>query len=378
LKNKIIYLDYNATTPLDPAVASTIRQFLEANYGNPSSSHLIGQSARDFVKKARAQVAEMLGCLENEIIFTSGGTESNNLALIGAAMANKNRGNHIITTKIEHPAILEVCAFLERNGFSISYLDVDEVGRVDLENIEQALTPDTLLISVMHANNEVGTIQPLEEISEIAHRHNVLFHTDAAQSIGKIPVSVNDLGVDLLSLAGHKLYAQKGIGALYIKERTKIQKIIHGAGQEKNLRPGTENVISIAGLGTACALINKNLEEYSTHMRKIRDLLNMKLKKAFPRMMINGDPQGSIPNTLSASFPDKKSDLILKRMPGVAASAGAACHSNQVKISHVLQAMSIPSHIAMGTIRFSVGRFSTEEEIERALPQIITAVEKNT
>ena len=376
LKGKIIYLDYNATTPLDPAVALTMRQFLDGNYGNPSSSHPIGLSARAFVKKARCQVAEMLGCSEREITFTSGGTESNNLAIIGAALANQGRGNHIITTKIEHPAVLEVCAYLENKEFSVSYLDVDELGRIDPAKIERALTPSTILISVMHANNEVGTIQPLEEISKIAHRHNILLHTDAAQSIGKIPVSVDSLGVDLLSLAGHKLYAPKGIGTLYVKEGTKIQKIIYGASQENNLRPGTENVMSIAGLGTACELINENLEEYSKQMKKFRDLLARDLKKVFPWMVINGDLQWGIPNTLSASFPDKKSDLILERMPGVAASAGAASHSDEVKISHVLQAMRIPPRIAMGTIRFSVGRFSTEEEIERALPQILSAIEK--
>jgi cysteine desulfurase len=369
-----IYLDYNATTPLDPAVSKVMRPFLDENIGNPSSSHSFGVTARGSVDRARRQVAKLLECTEEEIIFMSGGTESNNLALIGTALANRNKGCHIITTQIEHPAILEAGVYLESIGFTVSYVGVDAQGRVDPSDIERSISKETILISVMHANNEVGTVQPIKEISKIAHSHNVIMHTDAAQSIGKIRVSINELNVDLLSIAGHKIYAPKGIGALFIREGTPIHKIIHGAGQECGLRPGTENVMAIAGLGIACELIVTNLPEYAHHMRKNRNFLEEELIKVFPEVVINGHPTYCLPNTLSTSFLDIPANLILESMQGVAASAGAACHSNDVKISHVLTAIGIPEHIAMGTIRFSVGRFNTNKEIEHAIPLIKKAV----
>ncbi len=370
MTEKPIYLDYNATTPIDPQVAEAMLPFLYGGFGNPSSSHAYGVEARLAVQQARRQIAGMLGCHAEEIIFTSGGSESNNLAIKGAALAQRSRGNHIITTAIEHPAVLEVCAYLEEQGFRVTYVEVDETGLVDPGALEQAITPQTILISVMHANNEVGTIQPIAEISQLAHSHNILLHTDAAQSIGKIPVRVDDLGVDLLSIAGHKLYAPKGIGALFIRTGTELKKIIHGAAHESNLRAGTENVLEIVGLGQACELISRNLDAYNAHMSEMRDLLESRIFEQFPWAKLNGQPQKRLPNTASISFRNIEANTILAELSGVAASAGAACHTDRVDVSHVLQAMRVPLDYAMGTIRFSVGRYTSTEEIERASAEI--------
>jgi cysteine desulfurase len=370
MTEKPIYLDYNATTPIDPKVAEAMLPFLYGSFGNPSSSHAYGVEAKLAVEQARRQAAGMLGCHAEEIVFTSGGSESNNMAIKGAAFAQRGRGNHIITTAVEHPAVLEVCAYLEEQGFRVSYIGVDETGLVDLEALERAITPQTILISVMHANNEVGTIQPITEISEIAHRHNILLHCDAAQSIGKIPARVDDLGVDLLSIAGHKLYAPKGIGALYIRTGTELKKIIHGASHESNLRAGTENVLEIVGLGQACELISQNLEAYSAHMSEMRDLLESRIFEQFPWAKLNGHAEKRLPNTSNISFKNIEANTILAELSGVAASAGAACHTDRVDVSHVLQAMHVPIEYAMGTIRFSVGRFTSSEEIERASEEI--------
>lgn len=374
MENQFIYLDYNATTPIAPQVAEAMLPYLYEKFGNPSSNHPFGKEARNAVEHARQQVAEMLGCGDEEIIFTSGGTESNNLALKGVAYANREKGNHIITTTIEHPAILEVCASLGMEGFRVSLVKVDGFGRIDPSLIQEAARPETILISVMHANNEVGTIQPIREIAKIAHSHDIWVHTDAAQSIGKIPVSVEDLGVDLLSLAGHKLYAPKGIGVLYIRRGTRLEKIIHGAAQENDLRAGTENVLEIVGLGKACELVANNLEDDAKHMRTMRDLLASEMKAVFPQVVINGHPEHCLPNTLSISFPDLAADQILASLQGVAASAGAACHARDVAVSHVLKALGIPEAIAMGTIRLSVGRYTTAEEIRRAVQAFQTAI----
>jgi cysteine sulfinate desulfinase/cysteine desulfurase-like protein len=300
MTEKPISLDSNATPPLAPTVAEAMLPFLYGSFGNPSSSHAYGVEAKLAVEQARRQAAGMLGCHAEEIVFTSGGSESNNMAIKGAAFAQRGRGNHIITTAVEHPAVLEVCAYLEEQGFRVSYIGVDETGLVDLEALERAITPQTILISVMHANNEVGTIQPITEISEIAHRHNILLHCDAAQSIGKIPARVDDLGVDLLSIAGHKLYAPKGIGALYIRTGTELKKIIHGASHESNLRAGTENVLEIVGLGQACELISRNLEAFSVHMSEMRDLLESRLFEQFPWAKLNGHAKSAC-QTLPAS-----------------------------------------------------------------------------
>jgi len=281
MPTKAIYLDYNATTPVDERVADAMLPYLYEHFGNPSSSHMFGIEAKKGVERARAQIANMLGCKVDEIIFTSGGSESNNQAIIGAALANREQGNHIITSSVEHPAVLEVCDYLRKIGFKVTILPVDGKGRVSPQDVERAITQRTILISIMHANNEVGTIEPIKEISKIAHSHNIFLHTDAAQSVGKIPVRVDDLGVDLLSIAGHKLYAPKGIGVLYIRTGIKIEKIIHGADHERNLRAGTENVLEIVGLGKACELVDKHLTNFAKNFSQRRDQLESEIKHEF-------------------------------------------------------------------------------------------------
>lgn len=369
-----IYLDYNATTPIDPRVAEAMLPFIYQHFGNPSSSHIFGVTARKGVEKARSQLAEMLQCQVDEVIFTSGGTESNNYAIKGVAGTYWHKGNHIITSSVEHPAVVEVCQYLEEQGYEVTYLPVDAFGLVDPQQVEEAITSQTILVSVMHANNEVGTIEPIAEIAEIAHRHGVLVHADCAQSVGKILVQVDKLGVDLLSIAGHKLYAPKGIGALYIRAGVKLEKLIHGANHERNWRAGTENVIEIVGLGEACELIDQNLSSYHAHMQKMRDRLESGLKENFRNIRINGHPEKRLPNTSSVSFKGLEADTILSELENVAASAGAACHSDRVEVSSVLEAMHVPLAYAMGTVRFSVGRYTTAEEIDQALEEITQVV----
>ena len=370
-----IYLDYNATTPIGPEVAEAMLPFVRQHFGNPSSSHALGTFAKQAIEEARSQVAAMLKCRDEEVIFTSGGTESNNYAIKGVAGAYRPQGNHIITSSIEHPAVIEVCRFLENPGWNnagcrVSYLPVNEFGMLDPAEVEAAVTPQTILVSIMHANNEVGTVEPIREIADIAHRHGALMHTDCAQSIGKIPVSVDDLGVDLLTVAGHKLYAPKGIGALYIRSGVKLEKLMHGATHEMEWRAGTENVIEIVGLGKACQLIDLNLARYHSHMKQMRDRLENSLLDMFPSARVNGHPTHRLPNTSSISFKGLEANVILAELTGVAASAGAACHSDRVDVSSVLQAMEVPLEYAMGTIRFSVGRFTTADEVDRAVDDV--------
>ncbi|MDP4282250.1 MAG: selenide, water dikinase SelD [Bacteroidota bacterium] len=370
---KTIYLDYNATTPVDKAVAEAIRPYLSGFFGNPSSLHEEGILARKAVENARKQLAEMLGSHPDEIIFTSGGTESNNTAIMGIAFAQKGKGNHIITSSIEHPAVMEVCKFLEKEGFTITWLPVDEYGMVNPSDVEQAITPATVLISVMHANNETGTIQPIPDIGEIARKHGIPFHTDAAQSCGKIPVKVDELKVDLLSVAGHKLYAPKGVGALYIRRGTRIEKILHGANHEQNIRPGTENVMEIVGLGKAAEIASEILEKHPglPEQVRLRDRLLDGIQAGIPEARLNGHPEQRLPNTCNISFPRIEANLLLENMKGIAASAGAACHSGDEVVSTVLSAMKVPDIYAIGSIRFSVGRMTTEEEIDKALKIIL-------
>ncbi|MBN2460590.1 MAG: selenide, water dikinase SelD [Candidatus Cloacimonetes bacterium] len=366
---KPVYLDYNATTPLDPEVAAAMRPYLEDCYGNPSSSHWYGIQARKVVEKARQQVSSLLGCFPDEIVFTSGGTESNNFALKGAAFARKALGNHIITSAIEHPAVMEVCHFLETQGFAVTYLPVNQYGMIDPDRLAEAIQPETILISVMHANNEVGTIQPICEIAEIISKKDILFHSDAAQTAGKIPVDVKELRVDLLSLAGHKIHAPKGIGALYIRRGVQLEKFMHGADHEQNLRAGTENVLEIVGLGKACEIAKLDLEKNQLHMKEMRDLLQLELDKRISDLRLNGHPEKRLPNTLSLGFKNLDANLMLAGLTDVAASAGAACHSGKTSISGVLTAMKVPLPYALGTIRFSTGKFTTRQDI-------ITAAEK--
>jgi len=369
-----IYLDYNATTPVDPRVADAMRPYLEENFGNPSSSHFYGAEAREAVERSRLQVAELIGAEATEILFTSGGSESNNHAIKGAAFALRERGQHIITSAVEHPAVSEVCAHLETQGFELSVLSVDEFGRVDPQDLQSAIRPETILLTVMHANNETGSIQPIRELSDIAHRHGLLVHTDAAQSTGKIPVDVDALGVDLLSIAGHKLYGPKGVGALYIRQGVRLEKLIHGANHEGNRRAGTENVLEIVGLGAAAELANEELDTGIRHNRELRDLLWDRLRAALPQIKLNGHPELRLPNTLNVSIPGIEANRLLEIMGGIAASAGAACHAEEVKVSKVIEAMAIPLELAMGTLRFSTGRFLSTADIEAAAGMIIQAV----
>jgi cysteine desulfurase len=371
---KPIYLDYNATTPIDKRVLEAMLPYLRDKFGNPSSAHYYGREARDAVERARAQVASLLECQPEEIFFTSGGTESNNLVLFGVAQALGDKGRHIVTTRIEHPAIIEPCLELIGRGFDVTFVPVDGRGMVDPDDVRKALRKDTILISVMHANNEVGTIQPISEISQIARERGILLHSDAAQSVGKIPTLVNDLGVDFLSIAGHKLYAPKGIGALYRRHGAPLGKFIFGAGQERGVRPGTENVPFIVGLGEASAVAKKELNTEMVRLERLRNELARRIKEKIPNAIVNGEGAPRLPNTLSVAFPGKKADEILRNLSRVAASAGAACHSHDVKISHVLEAMGVNVEVAMGTIRLSLGRFTTEQEIEIASEAIVEAV----
>jgi cysteine desulfurase len=377
--SKPIYLDYNATTPLTSEVISAMLPFLEEHFGNPSSTHPYGQVTHKAVEKARAHVARLIQAKAEEIIFTSGGTESNNLAIRGLAKTLGGKGNHIITSAIEHPAVTEVCQVLANHGFEITTLPVDSCGKVSPSDLEAALKPDTILVSVMHANNEVGTIQPIKNLAALAHEAGALFHTDAAQSAGKLPVDVIALGVDLLSIAGHKLYAPKGVGALYIRKDVQLEKIIFGAGQEHGLRPGTENVLEIVGLGQAAQQAGRDLENNISHFETMRDRLQAGLEAALPpgSLRLNGHPVDRLPNTVNLSFKGVEANALLDEIQdGVAASAGAACHAGQVKISSVLSAMGVPIQWAKGTVRFSVGRMTTTAEIDQAVEIIIRAILK--
>ncbi len=371
-----IYLDYNATTPIAKEVAEAMRPYLDELFGNPSSVHSYGVKTKMAVEKSRRQLAELIGCSPSEIVFTSGGTESNNYAIKGLAFAQKNKGNHIITSAIEHPAVFEVCRYLEKIGFEITTIPVDDKGIVLIEDLEAAIRPETILITVMHANNEVGSIQPIREISELARKHSIVFHTDAAQSLGKIPVNVDELGVDLLSIAGHKLYAPKGIGALYIRSGIHLEKLIHGADHEQNLRAGTENVLEIVGLGAAAQLAKDQLNENIEHYRSTRDYLQKLLLEALPAIKINGHPKDRLPNTLSVSFPKVEANTLIDRLEGVAASAGAACHAESVDVSAVLEAMHVPIEFAMGTVRFSTGKGTALQDIKKAADEIIASVKQ--
>jgi len=367
----LIYLDYNATAPIDPRVAEAMTPYLHTHFGNPSSGHALGAATKKAVEKARKQIADMLGCGVDEVVFTSGGSESNNYAVKGAAYARRNKGNHIIVSSVEHPSVSEACRFLERQGYKLTWLPVDGDGLVDPAVVNDAITPQTTLVTVMHANNEVGAIQPIAEISAIANERDVLMHTDCAQSIGKVPVRVGELGVDMLTIAGHKLYAPKGIGALYIRRGVELEKFIHGADHERNLRAGTENVLEIVGLGEACAMVTENVEEYRTHLKKTRDRLEAGLLERYPTLRVNGHREKRLPNTLSVSFRGLEANTIVSELSGaVAVSAGAACHTDKVELSVVLEAMKVPVEEAMGTIRFSTGRGTTVQDIDAALDAV--------
>lgn len=373
---KPIYLDYNASTPIAREVQETMLG-LDGCFGNPSSSHAFGREARAVVEKGRAEVAEFIGCCPGEIIFTSGGTESNNHAIKCAAAKMAGRGKHLITSAIEHPSVSEPFRSLEERGFALTILPVDGTGRVNPDDLRNAATCDTILVSIMHANNEVGTVQAVREISCIAGERGILFHTDAAQSAGKI--DIKDTGADMITIAGHKIYAPKGVGALFVRKGVGIGNMLHGAGHESGLRPGTENVISIAGLGTACRIALRDLRENALLMKIMRDRLHDRLSVLIGKdnMRLNGHPELRLPNTLSLSFKGVGVDQLFA-LTGelVAASAGAACHGDGIRISPVLSAMGVPPEWAGGTVRFSTGRGTSPEEIDAAAGIVADAVLK--
>ncbi len=376
--NNPVYLDYNATTPIDPEVVEEMLPFIHGSFGNPSSSHAIGRKNKDAVIKARLQVADLINAVPGEIIFTSGGTESNNHAIRGIAFANRNRGKHIITSAIEHPAVTKVCSYLYSLGYEITSVPVDRNGKTDPKDVEDAIRPDTVLITIMHANNEVGTIQPIEIIGRIAKKHHVAFHTDAAQSVGKIETDVRDLGVDLLSIAGHKLYAPKGIGVLYVKKGTKIENLMFGAGQEKGLRPGTENVPYIVALGKACEIAKRDFDRNVKKMLSTRERLFNGLKdKLGDRVVVNGKFSDTLPNTLSVAFEKTEAHTLTSLISEeLFISTSSACHADSIEISSVLKAMNVERMTAAGTVRISTGKFTTIDEIDRAVNIITHAVKK--
>ncbi|MFA5940672.1 MAG: cysteine desulfurase family protein [Sinimarinibacterium sp.] len=360
-----IYLDYNATTPLLPAVVDAMLPYLREHFGNPSSGHVYGRRARDAVENARSQVAALIGATPEEIVFTSGGTEANNLAILGVTRF-PGQVRHIVTSVIEHPATAEPCRWLQRQGWTVTWLPVDRKGRIRADDVAKALAERrATLVSVMHANNETGVIQPIAQAAHAAHAAHSLFHTDAAQSLGKIDVRVDDLGVDLLSVAGHKLYAPKGVGALYIRKGIGIERIAYGAGHERGLRPGTENVASIAGLGAACAIAQASLIDESARQRRLCDLLWGLIHAAVPEAVINGDPFERLPNTLNLRFPGVRASALLAHAPGIAASAGSACHEGGESPSAVLTAMGLDADVALGSVRLSLGRGTCENDVQR-------------
>jgi cysteine desulfurase len=361
-----IYLDFNASTPIGPEALEAMRPFLTDHYGNPSSLHWAGVPAKDAVEKARGQVAGILGCNPAEVVFTSGGSEANNHAIKGVCFANRNRGEHIITTAVEHPATLSPCRFLETVGTKVSVLPVDRFGMVNPDDVRKAITTRTVLITVMHANNEVGTVEPIAEIATIAREAGIPFHTDAAQTVGKIFARVDDLGVDLLSVAGHKVYAPKGVGALYIRTGTRIEPFVHGAGHESGRRAGTESALLAVGLGAAC----KGARQWvgMERVRALRDRFWEELRGIFgERVTLNGHPSERLPNTLNVNIVGQVGSEVLALLPGVAASTGSACHAGSVTLSPVLSAMGVPPGEGMGAVRFSLGRTTTWEELEEVL-----------
>lgn len=371
-----IYLDYNATTPTDPRVATAMVPFLQEHFGNPSSGHQWGQRTRAAVDRARAQVAGLLQADPAGVIFTSGGTEANNHAIVGVArLALQRHGTgHIITSAIEHPAVSEVCRQLAPLGVATTTVGVDCNGRVDPAAVADAMRPETFLVTIMLANNEVGTLQPIQEIAALTRARGILCHTDCAQAVGKVPVGLQDLGVDMVSLAGHKIYGPKGVGALVLRPEVELSNLMYGATHEGGRRPGTENVLGIVGLGQACELIGADLTAEMAALADLRDDLQARLLASHASAKVNGSLSERLPNTLSISFPGRVAGEILARLPDIALSAGAACHSEGVHISHVLTAMGVPNEYALGTLRLSIGRMTTRAEVVAAADRISEAV----
>jgi cysteine desulfurase len=369
-----IYFDFNATTPIDHIVSDAMLPYLEEHFGNPSTNYVYGQRTKQAVELAREQVASLIGAKPGEIVFTSGGSESDNHAIVGTALANRQKGKDIITLSIEHPAVINTCRYLEtRLGFRVTYLPVDKYGLIRAEQVRRAITSETVLITVMHANNEVGTIEPIEEIGELAQEQGITFHSDAAQSCGKIPVDVGKLKVDMLTLAGHKVYAPKGIGALYVREGTIVDALIHGASQERGQRAGTENVPYMVGLGLACELAKEDLEEHGTSVKVLRDRLYARISEGLGQdaVRLNGHPQKRLPNTLNISIRGIVGEELIAAMPEIAASTGAACHAGSTEPSSVLLHMGLSREWALGALRLTLGRWSTRAEVDTAADLIV-------
>ncbi len=372
-----VYLDHNASTPVLPVVVDAMLPYLREHFGNPSSTHVYGKTLREAVERAREQVARLIDCTPEEVFFTSGGTEANNLAIRGLAAAKPDR-RHILTSVIEHPATAGPCVWLEQHGYTVFRAPVDETGRVVLERVREHLGQETALVTIMHANSETGMLQPIPEIADMAHAAGSLIHIDAAQSCGKIIVSIIREKVDLLSIAGHKLYAPKGVGALFVRGGTLIKPLVIGADHERGLRPGTENVASIVGLGQACETARHSLAKEGERVSRLRDRLWGLLREAVPGIAMNGCPGDRLPNTLSVRFPGVSGNALLASCPGIAASTGSACHEGGDSASEVILAMGIPEAEAIGTVRLSLGRQNTREEIEVAAARLIKAWTKLT
>lgn len=378
LNGKRIYLDNNASTKIDPEVLEAMRPYFNEYYGNASSIHVWGQEAKNALDKARQQVAKLIGAEVEEIVFTSGGTESDNWAIRGVLNSSSQKTKHVITTKIEHHAVLNTCQELQRQGIKISYVPVDSYGIVDPTDIEKLITPDTVLISIMHSNNETGTLQPLQAISQIARSKNVLLHTDAIQSVGKIDLDIKELGVDLLSLSGHKFHAPKGIGTLYIRKGTKIKPLIYGGAQEKSRRAGTENIPSIVALGKAAEIAVRDKKIVSEKVRQLRDYFEKEILAQIPMAYLNGDPSKRLPNTSNIRFDKVEAEGVVINLDllGVACSTGSACTSGSIEPSHVLSAMGLSPQQAAGSMRFSLSKFTTKEEIDYVISILPNSIEQ--
>lgn len=373
---KYIYLDYNSTTPIDPRVLEAMLPFLRDNFANPSSTHHLGQSINEKVKQAREQIADFINAEPNELIFTSGATEAINMAIKGVAESYSNKGKHIITVSTEHKAVLDTCKDLERKGFEITYLPVQTNGLIDLDELTQAFKPETILVSVMHVNNETGVIQPIKEISSLVREKGALFLTDATQAVGKIDIDVNDLGIDLLCFSGHKMYAPKGIGALYVRNKTKLTSQIQGGGHERGLRSGTLNVPGIIALAKACEIANQEMTQNKKNISELRDILERELLK-LPNTSLNGDTENRIFNTINICFIGQDANVLIGRMKEIAVSNGSACSSEVFEPSHVLNSIGLNDEDALASLRFSLGKYNTVEDIETVVNKIKELTQPN-
>lgn len=375
---KNVYMDYSATTPVKKEVLDAMLPYFSEHFGNPSSLYSIAQESNEALEKARGQVASLIGAKANEVFFTAGGSEADNWALEGVADALKDKGNHIITTKIEHHAILHTAEYLEKHGIDVTYLDVDAEGRVNPEDVKNAITDKTVLISIMMVNNEVGTIEPIKEIAEIAHNHGILFHTDAVQALGNVPIDVDNMSIDLMSMSGHKIYGPKGVGALYIRKGTKISNFIHGGAQEMKKRAGTENLAGIVGFGKAAELAKENLESHINRVSELRDYFISEVTSKIPDTIVNGSMEHRHPGNANISFEyiEGESMLILLDMNGISVSTGSACSSKSLTPSHVLSAMGIPVERIHGTLRFTIGDPTTKEDIDYVIEKLVEIVQK--